>query len=327
MSINNNKQTARRQRNLSKNFFSGSNKVNSPVTVTPPSNDGACGDRRSPVNLVELTNAEWAQIAPGKVIVATENRAWLYQPRSKDDRFTQPMKCAGSILTTRKLLDGAIAAAKYAVNSNVRPPALTATRWVWRLAGAYHLTHPVPQLLEEAFQRFALTDRFILAQWAREKAREETGHDLLALRDIHALGYDSEAVVEILVPSAAVALIDYFTRSTQDNDPIDCVGYSYTMERMAMGVGEEYIQKVEKLLPPSTHATRCLRVHSSVGADAEHIEETVEMIAELTAKERVRIARACYETALMCFSPPQKGYITDELLRSILNPLKLDKTL
>ena len=278
-------------------------------------------------DLSALINAEWAQIAPGKVIVATEDRTWLYRPPSAEDRFCQSMERAGSVATTSQLLDGAIAAARYAVNSDARPPALTATRWVLRLAGAYHLTHPVPRLLKEAARRFALTNRYILAQWAKEKAKEETGHDKLALHDIHSLGYNAEAVVKILVPPAAKVLMNYFTRSVRDNDPIDCVGYSYTMERMAMGIDEEYIQKVEVLLPPNTNATRCLRVHSSVGADADHVEETVEMIAELTAKERVRIARACYETAIMCFSPPPKGYVSDELLRSLLNPLKLDKTL
>ena len=310
MSTNNSKQTARRQRNLSKNFFSGSNKVNSPV------------------NLVDLTNVEWAQIAPGKVIVATENRAWLYQPHSTDDRFTKPMESAGSIPTTRKLLDGAIAAAKYAVNSNVRPPALTATRCVWRLAGAYHLCHAYPPLIEEVARGFAAAERWSLEEWALQKAKEEKGHDRLALRDIQSMGYDAEAVVETLVSSAAVALIDYFTRSAQDDDPIDCVGYSYTMERLSTGiVDEKYIQKVEGLLLLSTHATRCLRVHSSVGHDADHVEETVEMVAGLTVKERVRVARACYETALLCFSPPTEGYISDEELQQILKPLKLSKSL
>ena len=272
-----------------------------------------------------LTDIEWAQIAPGKVVVATEKRAWLYRPRSEENRFTKPMECAGSIPTTRKLLDGAIAAAKYTVNSNVRPPALTSTRWIWRLAGAYHLCNPTPELMEEASAGFALIGHWSLAEWAAEKANEEEGHDRLALRDIYSMGYDAEAVVKALVPPGAVALIDYFTRSAQDLDPIDCVGYSYTMERLALGVDEQYIQKIENLLAPGVNATRCLRVHSSIGADIEQTEETVEMVAELTAKERTRIARACYKTALMCFSPPQESYISDSELQQILKPLKLSK--
>ncbi|MGB5711529.1 MAG: iron-containing redox enzyme family protein, partial [Waterburya sp.] len=275
-------------------------------------------------------DTQWTRLSPETVAVATTKSAWLYKSNDLDilDRYGQSMKdIDGSIDSTQNLLDAAIAAAKYAVNSDVRPPALTAKRWIWRLAGAYHLTHPAPQLFKEAARRFALKGHSMLADWAAEKAKEEAGHDLLALRDIKSLGYDAEAVVKELVPPAAQVLIDYFTRSIQDDNPIDCVGYSYTMERMALGVGEEYIQKIEALLPPGINATRCQRTHSSVGADAEHVEETVEMIAELTSQERVRIVRACYETALMCFSPAHKGYMTDEMLQPILSPLKLDKSL
>ncbi len=265
-----------------------------------------------------LTNAEWAQIAPDKVVVATVDRAWLYQPRSAEDRFAQPMEGAGSFATTRKLLDTAIAAAKCAVKSDVRPPELTATRWIWRLAGAYHLTSPVPRIMKDAAMGFAANSRSDLKQWALEKVEEETGHDRLALLDIQSLGYDAEAVVKELVPPAAVALMDYFTRSAQDDNPIDCVGYTYTMERLSLGIGEDYIEKVKSLLPPKINATRCLHVHSSVGADAEHVDENVSLVAGLSPSERTRIARACYETALMCFSPPPGEYISDEELQQIL---------
>ena len=313
---------------MTNNLNIGTAKKQAEKNVCATTSDRVLRDRIKPTFCPsDLTLFEWAQIAPGKVIVATEDRSWLYQPRTESDRFSQPMEGAGSVATTRKLLDGAIGSAKYAVNSDIRPPALTAARWIWRLASAYHMTHSVPRLLEEASQKFASKGHSILAQWAIEKAMEETGHDLLALRDIQSLGYDAEAVVKALVPPAAVVLINYFTRSVQDDDPIDSVGYSYTMERLALGINEEYIQKVEALLTPNTNATRCLRVHSSVGADTDHVEETVEMVAELTVKERVRIARACYETALMCFSSPSHNYISDTEIQQIIEPLKLDKCL
>ena len=70
---------------------------------------------------------EWVQIATGKVIVATAERGWLYSPKSKEERFSQPMTGAGNISTTRKLLDTVIAAAKYAIESNLQPPKLTPT--------------------------------------------------------------------------------------------------------------------------------------------------------------------------------------------------------
>lgn len=277
-----------------------------------------------------LTNVEWAQIAPDKVVVATVERAWLCRPNSAPsvDHFSQPMEGVSIISTTRNLLDGAIAAAKHTLYSNIRPPALTLTRLVWRLAGAYHLTHAYPPLIEEAAIGFAKFDRCNLAEWALHKAKEEKGHDRLAWRDIHSLGYDASAVVKALVPSIAVTLVDYLTRSAQDNDPIDCVGYSYTFERLSTRIiDKKHIQQVEKLLPSNTHATRCLRVHSSIGDDAEHVEETVKIVAGLTPQERSRVARACYETALLCFSLPKNGYISDEELQQILIPLKLEKSL
>lgn len=266
---------------------------------------------------------EWAQIAPGKVVVAIAERAWLYHPISREDRFSQPMSCPGHIATTRKLLDIAIAVAQQAIKSDLRPPNLTPTRWIWRLASAYHLTSRVPELMKNAAKSFAANGHSDLEAWALEKAESEKDHDRLALLDIQSLGYDAEAVVKELVPPAAMALMDYFTRSAQDSNPIDCVGYAYTMERLSLGIGEDYIQKVEGLLPNNVKATRCLRVHSSIGADAEHVDENVLVIAKLDSAERTRIARACYETALICFSPPPVDYISDQELERILQPLKL----
>ena len=133
----------------------------------------------------------------------------------------------------------------------------------------------------------------------------------------------SEELVEKIVPSAAKSLVDYFTRSVNDSDPIDCVGYTYALERMSLGAKEEHIQRVEALLPSGVNATRCMRVHSSVGADAHHVEENVETIAELSSAERIRIVRACYETALLIFSPPQEGYHSETELEHMLEPFRL----
>jgi len=273
-----------------------------------------------------LLDTEWARIVPDKVVVATADRAWVHRldpdPEGSDDPFARPMVGYGSAATTRKLLDGVIAFAKSAVSSSRRPPALTRTRWVWRMAGAYHSSCHTSRLMKEAAQRFAASGRKSLAQWAAQKAREEAGHDRLALLDIQSMGYDAEAVVQALVPSAATAVVDYFTQSVQTPDPIDCAGFFYATERLGTFQGEEYIQSVEALLPPGTHATRWLRIHSGVGAEVKHVEETVEVVAELTPQERIRVARACYENALLRFTPPKEGYISDEELQHILKPLE-----
>ncbi len=273
--------------------------------------------------MTSLIDIEWVRIAPDKVVVATANRVWVYRPDSaaSSDPFAQQMVSAGSVATTQKLLDTSIVLAKRAVSSSHCPPALSRTRWIWHLAGQYHLTHSTPRLMQEAAQLFAAAGRESLAQWATQKGIEERGHDRLALLDIQSLGYEAETVVQALVPPSAKVLLDYFTRSVQASDPISCVGYSYTLERLALAIGEEYIQAVEALLPPGTCATRCLRVHSGVGSDVEHVEETVELVVGLTPEERTRVAIACYETALLYFSSPQRGYPSDEELQQILRPL------
>ncbi|MFB2771002.1 hypothetical protein ACE1AT_17170 [Pelatocladus sp. BLCC-F211] len=265
-----------------------------------------------------LTDIKSAQIAPEKVDIA------ITKPIPDADPHAGNLVSADSIAQTQKFLDRAIVLAWKHVKSNRRPPALTRTRWVWRLAGAYHSSRHTTRLMEEAARRFAASGRNILAQWAAQKAREEAGHDRLALLDIQSMGYDAEAVVKALVPSPIQALIDYFIQTVQTSYPIACVGFFYTAERLGTFIGEEYIQNVEALLPSGTHATRWLRIHSGVGAEVKHVEETVEVVAMLTHQERNRVARACYETSLLRFTPPKEEYISDEELQSILKPLELN---
>ena len=165
--------------------------------------------------------------------------------------------------------------------------------------------------MHEAAERFISVGHVLLAQWARRKATEEQGHDRLALSDIRALGYDAERVVQLLKPPTAIALVNYFTHCVRELNPVYCVGYAYTMERLAMSVSKTYIETVEKHLPRGIYATRCLRIHSGIGSDPEHVEETVACVAKLSPEEYSQVAEACYQTALISFSPPADGYISD----------------
>lgn len=274
---------------------------------------------------------EWAEVAPGSIVVATAERIWLHTPvfNGQPDPFALPMEGPGSEATTRQLLDGAIGAAGrrkpaqalQAQAAQATPP-LTPARWAWRLAGYYQTTHATPRLMAAAAERFAAAGRDALAAWAREKVRDEAGHDRLALRDLDALGYDAAAVVDALVPPTAAALVRYFeARVLEDDDPIGCVGYAYALERLALERGARDIAAVEAILPRGVVATRCLRVHSAAGSDATHVDDTVRLVAQLTAGERTRVARACYETAIIYCTPPANGFITEEALVQRLSAL------
>jgi hypothetical protein len=260
---------------------------------------------------------EWVEVAPGCVVVATVDRIWLHEPvfSGQPDLFALPMEGAGSLETTRRLLDGAIGAAGRAVPRAATRPSLTPARWAWRLAGYYRTTHATPRLMAAAAERFAAAGREPLAAWARDKVRDETGHDRLALRDLAALGYDSVRMVDDLAPPTAEALVRYFEALVlQDDDPVGCVGYAYALERLALERGPSDIAAVEAILPAGVMATRCLRVHSATGSDADHVEETVRLVAGLAAPERIRVARACFETAAIYCTPPSGGFITEEAL-------------
>lgn len=263
---------------------------------------------------------EWAEVAPGRVVVATADRVWVHVPvfQGQPDLFALPMDGAGSVETTRRLLDGAIGAAgRDAPRVTVRP-SLTPARWAWRLAGYYRTTHATPRLMAVAAERFAAAGREALAAWARDKVQDEAGHDRLALRDLDALGYDSDRVVDDVAPPTAEALVRYFEACVLGNgdgdDLVGCVGYAYALERLALERGPADIAAVEAILPPGVMATRCLRVHSATGSDAGHVEDTVRLVAGLSAPERVRVARACYETAAIYCTPPAGGFITEEAL-------------
>jgi hypothetical protein len=265
---------------------------------------------------METTNREWARLAPGQLLLADENEAWL-EPLARVGAQAGVMLSRGSVATTRKLLDGAVGAA-FSAASPLPPPPLTRTRWVFRLAGLYHLTRSTTSLMREASAKFEALGRGVLAAWAGAKAREEHNHDLLAIRDIEALGYDAHAVVRALVPEAASKLVAYFQSTVRVSDPIGCVGYSYALERLALTVGEAEIHRVDALLP-GVRATRCLRVHSAIGGDTDHVEDTVRMVASLTGPERTQVAIAAYQAARLCFEPPADGHPSDEEIERSLH--------
>lgn len=281
-------------------------------------------------SILNTTTLEWARLTPQLIVVANNAEAWIHHPDSfaAFDLFNVPMECDGSVETTRNLLEGALCAAQQAIaqeRKGKRTPhvPLTLARWVWRLAGYYHTTHATPALMAEAAERFTIIGRYDLAEYANLKSFDEGGHDELALDDLRALGYDAERIVEILVPPTAASLVNYFTRLVRSDNPLGCIGYAYALERMAMAIQEKHIAEVEAVLPLGVHATRCLRVHSSVGDDMYHVEEAIAITAGLPPRERERIARVCYRTALLRHAAPQGEYLSEAALERKLAALDL----
>jgi len=281
-----------------------------------------------PADSMETELFEWAAVTPGTVVVATAARAFLHRSDIPGEgAFSTPMQGPGSPATTRNLLDAAIGAGQRAAADRLErpgelrpdPPPMTVHRWAWRLAGYYWTTHATPRLMTEAAARFAAEGRGALARWAERKVADERGHDDLALRDLRALGYSAEAVVAALVPETATALVRYFTDCVRDADPVGCVGYAYALERLALTRGRAYLERIESILPRGVDATRCLRVHSSAGSDARHVDETVSLASGLSPAERTRIAVASYETTILCYLPAGGEVVSEDALKESLS--------
>ena len=266
---------------------------------------------------------ESARISDCQTIVVTQDSVWVRTCTDDSSFLVQPSTDnINSIETTKKLLDTAIVLGKRVASVERELPSLNVKNWVWSLVSQYHVTHPTPQLMREAARRFKAQNRQQLAEWAEEKAIEETGHDRLALRDIQSLGYQAQALADTYMSPSAKILINYFVRSVRTFDPIKVVGYAYTLERIASAVKEKHIQAIEVILPPGINATRCLRVHSSIGSDVEHVDEALETIAKLSTAERTKIAIACYETAKLYFSSYENDYLSASELEQKLQPFR-----
>ncbi len=69
------------------------------------------------------------------------------------------------------------------------------------------------------------------------------------------------------------------------------------MERLAAFYGEKEIRLYRSLCPPGINATRCLTVHSGMGADADHIVELTEFLTTLNETQFSQVAEAAFETA------------------------------
>jgi hypothetical protein len=246
---------------------------------------------------------ESARISDRQTIVVTQDEVWVRT--SVEQKNFLPLASTNktnSIETTKKLLDTAIVLGKRIATIEEQLPELSVKNWIWSLVSQYHITHITPTLMREAAQKFREQGRDCLAEWAAEKAQEETGHDQLALKDLQSLGCQAQALVDTYIPDSAKVLVDYFIRSVRTADPIKVVGYAYTLERLALAIKEQHIQKIEAIIPPGVNATRCLRVHSSIGSDVEHVDEALETIAQLSSGERSQIAIACCETAQLYFT-------------------------
>ncbi len=271
---------------------------------------------------------EWAQIDAWHAVVASPQTAWLHRLQPLDDPlpFSRPMQGAGRAETTARLLQGCLAAASWLqpMARESPPSGRSATlAWAWWLIGSYHCAHPAPALLRRAAERFALAGRRELAAYVRHQAEEETGHDELARLDLEALGYRAQALVDTCCPSKAQALVAHFTACVESETPVRVLGYVHALELWSLRVDAAAIAALERMLPAGVDATRCLRVHSSIGYEPAHVREAAAFIATLRAEERTLVAQTCFATGVLLRAPYDDDRPAEDWLAARLAPFTL----
>jgi hypothetical protein len=258
---------------------------------------------------------EWVEVTGDFCIVARESgEVWFQTSNGAKDGlgpFAKPMTGAGATGSTIRLLDGAINLGFAGIKKRLARPELTLAGYVMALIGAYHTSVDTPRNLRRAAKRFEELGRPEVAAYLEVRAREETGHDRLALKDLRALGVPAERLVANLMPEGIAPLCKRFDDLCAVDYPIGCIGYSYCLERIAALKQEDDIEKVQAMCPGGADATRFLRSHSCLGSEVSHVEETIEFVASLPAKDRISVVQETYKSALIM----AEGY-NHELLKS-----------
>jgi hypothetical protein len=258
---------------------------------------------------------EWVNVTGDISIIARESgEVWFHTlsgKKNEADPFATPMTGVGAMGSTIGLLDGAINLGFAGIEKNLARPDLTVAGYIVALVGAYHTSVDTPRNLRRAASRFKELGRPEVAAYLEERAREETGHDRLALKDLRALGVPGERLVANFVPEGIKPLCVRFDDLCVEDYPIGCIGYSYCLERIAALKQKTDIEKVQALCPDGIDATRFLRSHSCLGSEVTHVEETIEFVASLPANDRIRVVQETYESALIM----AEGY-NHELLKS-----------
>jgi hypothetical protein len=275
---------------------------------------------------------EWVTVSGGTSIIARETgEVWFHKnpngTKGGLDPFAMAMTGPGTPASTVGLLDGAINLGFTGNDNRAVIPEPTIPAYMAALVGAYHTSVDTPRNLRRAATRFAELGRPEVAAYLEQRAREETGHDRLALKDLRALGVAGERLVANYIPEGIKPLCKRFDELCGQDYPIGSIGYSYCLERIAALKQKSDIEKVQALCPTGADATRFLRSHSCLGSEVSHVEETIQFVATLPANDRIRVVQEVYESALImaagyyCELLKSEAQIIEELEQSLGEPL------
>jgi hypothetical protein len=243
---------------------------------------------------------EWIVLAGRVAVVADDSARHCFldiEGFEGEVLFCQPMTGPGSRGSSRGLLRGAIVLGLGGEPSEPQLVPPTLPRYVLDLIGSYHNAGRTTANYLNAGARFRSLGRPDIAAYLERHAKEEKGHEKLALRDMNALGFPGEHLVASITPPGVAPLCELFDSLAAADYPVGCIGYSYFFESAAAKRTRAHLDAWQALSPSGADVTRFMRAHSSVGSEADHVEDMLDFIAGLPADDRSQIARAVYDTA------------------------------
>lgn len=149
--------------------------------------------------------SENLQMPDGTWVLADGRSFRLCGPEISSNPFlVQHVLDIGTASHTRQLLAGALVAGLQSGHRDAaapaQPRALSLERHIYSLAGSYQTTRATPPTMRHVAQRFRAGGNDRVADHCLRVADEERGHDLLALKDLEALGIRSAALVAKVQP-------------------------------------------------------------------------------------------------------------------------------
>lgn len=260
---------------------------------------------------------EWVVLRDDTVVIAHESGQWWVTERSlagEIDPFAAPMTCPGTPGSTAALLNGAVAAGFGTDKQYLGDCIVSLPKYILNLVGAYHNARRTPGNYRKAAARLREWGRDDIAHYLETHAKEETGHERLALKDFRSLGLPGERLVENLFPDGAMPMVELFDRLSSADYPVGCIGYSYCLESTAATKQKADVDAMQALCPEGVNATRFLKAHSSLGNEVDHVRDMIAFIASLPASDRIEIARAAYETAVLTAGLRRDLHKSDEAI-------------
>lgn len=170
------------------------------------------------------------------------------------------------------------------------------TRWHYLayLRETYHLIKHTPKYLRIAADRVANCDPW-LSNYFRQFGREETGHELLCVKDIHALGENAQIILSGPANPGAWGMVTQCYFWATEGNPVALLGDAFATEEIGAASGLDVAKVLEENYGIPRRATNFLRVHGS--EDEKHLEAAARTI-ERYAENRDHYADIVYATRM-----------------------------